>query len=306
MIPQISLEQWAAFKAVVDEGSFARAAEVLNKSQSSISYALTRLEERLPEPIMVKQGRRAELTDMGRVLYRHASALLQQALDLDVTARALASGWEAEVVLAMDAIVPRAPVFCALHHFSSQHPETTRVKLLETTLSGTDEALLFRQADVVISSHVPPGFLGQPYSDVTIYAVAAPEHPLFSLPAPISEQELRQFRQIVIRDSGNKREQNIGWLSAEHRWTVSHFTTAIEALKVGLGFSFVPYPHIQRELENDELRIIPLAAGSEFKVNLNLVLSAQSSAGPAAKAIVEALLTDPARQSCNQSWCTDS
>lgn len=35
-IPRVTLEQWAVLQAVVDEGSFAQAAEALNKSQSSI------------------------------------------------------------------------------------------------------------------------------------------------------------------------------------------------------------------------------------------------------------------------------
>ena len=59
MIPKISLEQWAAFKAVVDEGSFAKAAEALNKSQSAVSYAIAKLEEQLPTPVLTQQGRRA-------------------------------------------------------------------------------------------------------------------------------------------------------------------------------------------------------------------------------------------------------
>ena len=56
--PRISLEQWAAFKAVVDEGSFAKAAEVLNKSQSSVSYTISKMEELLPTPVLEQQGRR--------------------------------------------------------------------------------------------------------------------------------------------------------------------------------------------------------------------------------------------------------
>ena len=60
--PRISLEQWAAFKAVVDEGSFARAAEALNKSQSSVSYAIAKLNEQLPSPVLELYGRIAVLT----------------------------------------------------------------------------------------------------------------------------------------------------------------------------------------------------------------------------------------------------
>ena len=51
--PRISLDQWAAFKAVVDAGSFALAAEALNKSQSSVSYAIARLQEQLPRPVLL-------------------------------------------------------------------------------------------------------------------------------------------------------------------------------------------------------------------------------------------------------------
>ena len=46
--PRISLEQWLAFKTVVDCGSYALAAEALNKSQSSVSYAVSRLNDQLP------------------------------------------------------------------------------------------------------------------------------------------------------------------------------------------------------------------------------------------------------------------
>jgi len=42
-----TLAQWRALQAVVDEGSFARASLALNRSQSSVSYAVSRLEESL-------------------------------------------------------------------------------------------------------------------------------------------------------------------------------------------------------------------------------------------------------------------
>lgn len=61
-VPRISLEQWAAFKAVVDEGSYAKAAEMLNKSQSAISYAISRLNDLLPSPALVLEGRKAVLS----------------------------------------------------------------------------------------------------------------------------------------------------------------------------------------------------------------------------------------------------
>lgn len=289
MLPKISLEQWAAFKAVVDEGSFARAAEALNKSQSTISYAVAKLEERLPAPVLHIQGRKAELTELGKVMYRHASQLLEQAFRLDEIAEYHASGWEAEVAIACDGIAPVEELFCSLQHFSLQSPQT-RIRLLETTLSGTDEALLTREADIAISGYVPPGFTAVPYRNVTKQAFVSPVHPLAQHDGAVTEAELRRHRQIVIRDSGKKRQQDVGWLGAEQRWTVSHFSTAIESVKAGLGFGFIPREKVRHELARGELVQVALEPGFEREIPLFLIIANQADAGPATKAVAKALL----------------
>lgn len=289
MIPKITLEQWAAFKAVVDEGSFARAAEQLNKSQSTVSYSLSKMEARLPSAVFVQSGRKAELTEFGKVMYRHASHLLSQALQIDQTANYLASGWEAEVIIAVDAIVSMEGIFCALQRFSLASP-LTRIRVLETTLSGTEEVLLRREADLVILARVPPGFLADDFGFVTKVPVASRNHALAQIVEPISEDLLKQQRQIVIRDSGTKRTQDSGWLAAEQRWTVSHFATSIAAIKAGLGFGFIPREKIQSELASGELKALTLSAGGQQTIPLYIVTTAQSHAGMATKTVRDYLL----------------
>ncbi len=291
MIPKVSLEQWATFKAVVDEGSFARAAEVLNKSQSTVSYSVAKMESRLPAALFEQNGRKAELSTFGQAMYRHASSLLTQALQVDQFAAYLASGWEPEVVLAVDGIAPMARVFCSLQAFSQRSPHT-RIRVLETTLSGTEEALLRREADVVITARVPPGFIGHNYGVINKIAVASPDHPMAKCEAPLNESVLRQHRQIVIRDSGTKREQNSGWLGSEQRWTVSHFSTSIEAVKSGLGFAFIPQELIAEELQQGSLVTLDLDFGGAQQIPLYVVASAQSDAGLASKAVVKCLLAE--------------
>jgi len=41
---KVTLEQWRALLAVIDAGGYAKAAELLNKSQSAVSYAISQLE----------------------------------------------------------------------------------------------------------------------------------------------------------------------------------------------------------------------------------------------------------------------
>ena len=288
MLPKISLEQWATFKAVVDEGSFAKAAEALNKSQSTVSYTLAKLEERLPGPVLEVRGRKAEMTPLGEVLYRHAGNLLQQAILLDDMADYLARGWEAEVTIAVDALVPIEYVLEGVQTYSANNP-LTRIRLLETTLSGTDEALLFREADIVLTPNVPPGFLGRKYCTADFVVVASPAHPLAEKDE-VTENDLCQHRQIVIRDSGRKRQQDVGWLRSEQRWTVTYLSTSIESIKRGLGFGFLPKDRIQRELSDGTLAILPVVPAFSRVASVSLVLADQSGAGPATKALSDALL----------------
>ena len=287
---KITLEQWQTFKTVVDEGSFAKAADVLNKSQSSVSYIIAKLQEQLPVAVLQQQGRKAALTEAGKVLYRQANHLLQQASELEKSAQYLAKGWEAEVTIAADALVPIDLLLCGLQSFSKTSP-ITRIKLLETTLSGTDEALFTKQADIALTPRVPPGFIGRPLREVRMIPVASLDHPLSRQTEDVSEQDLRRHRQLVVRDSGIKRNQDAGWLAADQRWTVTYLSTSIEAIKAGLGFGFIPEHRIGNELKTQQLKKLTLSNGGERIIPLYLVLASPDNAGPAVKAVAEELST---------------
>ncbi|CCJ97022.1 Transcriptional regulator, LysR family [Cronobacter malonaticus 507] len=71
-----TLEQWALLNKVVEEGSFARAAESTHRSQSSVSYNLALLQERLGVALLETQGRRAVLTPAGELLLAQVRPLL--------------------------------------------------------------------------------------------------------------------------------------------------------------------------------------------------------------------------------------
>ena len=62
-LPRISLDQWLVFQAVFDEGSFAKAAEKLHRSQSTISYSINKLQELLGLQLFEIHGRKAIITE---------------------------------------------------------------------------------------------------------------------------------------------------------------------------------------------------------------------------------------------------
>src|SRR5690606_11165279 len=199
MKPKITLEQWRALQAVVEHGGYAQAAEALHKSQSAITYAIQKLENLLGVEVLRLQGRKAVLTEAGAVLLRRAEALLAEAGQVEDAAALLAQGWEPEIRLAVESIFPRHLLLGALAELSSEIP-TTRIEVFEHTLSGTEDALLTRSVDLAVARHVPPGFVGDALLRMPFTAVASPAHPLHQLGRPLGLQDLRQHRQLVVRD----------------------------------------------------------------------------------------------------------
>jgi DNA-binding transcriptional LysR family regulator len=75
----ISLRQLEYFVTVVDEGSFTRAADVLNVSQPGLSHQILALERQLGGPLLERLPRKVRLTPAGRTVLPHARASLAHA-----------------------------------------------------------------------------------------------------------------------------------------------------------------------------------------------------------------------------------
>jgi len=296
---RITLEQWQALQAVVDQGSYARAAEALHKSQSAVTYAVQKVESLLGVTAFEIRGRKAELTEAGQVLYRRARTLIEEAAALERSAAGMTADWKPEMRLAVEVIFPTWLLLQCLATFAKERPET-RIELYESVLGGTDEALLQGNVDIAIGSHVPPGFLGDPLMRLRFIAVAHPDHPLHRLGRELTHRDLARHRQLVIRDSGTQRTRAGGWLGAEQRWTVSNKATSIRAATLGLGFAWYPEDNIRVELAIGVLKPLPLKEGAEKWAELYLVFAERDHAARdtlrIAAIIREAVASECARQ----------
>lgn len=279
MSPYITLEQWRVLIGVVDEGGYAQAAEKLNKSQSAVTYAVQKIENLLNVKAFEIQGRKSVLTPTGQMLYRQALALVNEANELERAAHKLSAGWEATITLAVEILFSTPKLLACLDRFSQESPGT-RVELIESVLGGTADALLNGQVDLAISPQVPSGFLGDVLTRVRLLAVAHVDHPLHQLSHALTYRDLRNFRHIVVRDSGSKRDQRAVTVEVDQRWTVSQIATSIEAVSNGYGFAWLPETHIRKEIEKGLLKPLPLQEGSVREVPLYLIVTRSDFAGP--------------------------
>lgn len=285
-IPRTTLEQWKILATIVHAGSFSQAAEVLAKSQSSISYAMARLQEQVGVELLTLTGRRAELTPHGRTLLAAAGDLLREAERLEQLATYLDQGWEAEVRVVVDVAFPTQALLRALAAFVAFAPDT-RVQLREVVLSGAEEALNARSADLVIGTHVPPGFLGNVLTDVNFIAVAHPQHRLHHLKRQPEADDLAREVHVVVRDSGSVAPRDDGWLGARQRWTVGSMATSRAVVNDGLGFAWLPEHVIAADLLEGRLKRLDLAEGQIRRVTLYSILGQDGVPGPATKRLAE-------------------
>lgn len=278
---QVTLDQWRALLAIVDEGGYAAAAEALGKSQSAVSYAINKLEDSLGVRVFTLAGRKAALTPAGEMLYRRAHALVEEASALEKSAAYLSARCEAEITVAVEVIFPQWLLLEALDELGRMFPDT-RVEIYETVLTGTVDAVLNKKVELAITSLVPPGFMGTELLRSHFLLVAAPHHPLHQLArdGEVTVEELKQYRQLVVRDSGSERKASKGWLGAEKRWTFSHMSTSIAACTKGYGFAWYPSEKIQQELESGRLQPLSLAGNRERYGDLHLVLTEGDYSGP--------------------------
>jgi DNA-binding transcriptional LysR family regulator len=294
---RIGIEQWTALVSVVESGSYAKAAERLHKSQSTLTYAIQKVERLLGVKLFEIQGRKAVLTPTGQLLYRRGKTLVDDAERLERAAGELAKGWETEVRLAVDILFPTWLLAQCIGAFSAERPET-RIELYETVLSGTDDLLLGRSVDFVITSSIQQGFIGDVLMPVRTVCVAAPSHPLHHLGRPATLEDLRRHRHVVIRDSGIQRARSAGWLN-EQRWTVSHKATSIHALSLGYGYAWMCDEAIRGELERGALVPVPLREGAERTGSLYLVFADRDAAGPGALRLAE-IIRDKVASECKR------
>src|SRR5258707_336616 len=83
----ISLRQLEYFVTVIDEGSFTRAAELLQVSQPGLSHQIQALERELGGPLLERLPRKVRLTPAGRTALPHAQASLAHAQRASSAAR---------------------------------------------------------------------------------------------------------------------------------------------------------------------------------------------------------------------------
>ena len=244
-------------RLIASSGSFAAAARILGKVPSAVTYSIRQLEEQLDVLLFDRRSRQARLTEAGAALVRESERLLNELESVAQRIRRVATGWEAELTIAVDSIVTEAAILHLVSDFLAQQPPT-RVRLLRETLSGTWESLLTGRADLAIGVVDQPGpaagIESAPLGEVAFLFVVAPGHPLARAKGPITDDLLRPHRVIALADSARQlTPMTVGLLPGQDVLTLPSMALKIDAQLRGLGCGYLPEPLIRDALAQGRL-----------------------------------------------------
>jgi DNA-binding transcriptional LysR family regulator len=243
---KISLDGLQVLDAIDRRGSFAGAATELHRVPSTISYTVAKLEQDLGVALFERAGPRISLTAAGAELLKEGRYLLKAAQDLEHRVRRVASGWETQIALGLESLLPPSVLADDIRDFY-RIADRTRLRISQDALSGTWEALLDRRVDLVIAAAgAGPsggGYVAERLGTVPFVFVVAPGHPLAKAKNPLDKSALRAHRAVAVADSALRLlPRTVGLLLGQDTLTVPDIFSKYAFQIDGFGFGYLPEP----------------------------------------------------------------
>jgi len=290
----ITIEALEILDAIDRRGSFAKAAEELNKATSALSYGVQKLEEQLDITVFQRQGRRSVLTPAGRLILDEGRKIINSTTILAEKAKEVATGWEPRLRIAVESTLNYPLFFRVLAAFMNNH-ESLEVDVCESVLSGGWDALEQDRVDLIVGSPGPvplqKGYRAISIGQSDMVPVMAAHHPLARLAnnAEGLKDALPNIRRVVTHDTATVNiARSTGLSMGKQILYVQTVDQKIEALLAGLGIGNLPRQRIQNFL--DSKKLIELDVGTS---NLeNFIAWKISNKGKALHAIVQRLASE--------------
>jgi len=243
---KINLDVLHTIDMIDRHGSFSAAAKELFRVPSTISYTIAKLEDELGVQLFERSGPKVVLTAAGQELLKEGRYLLKAASDLESRVRRVASGWETEFSIGMDAMFSPIALEDDIRAFY-QVADQTRLRFVREVLSGTWEALIDRRVDMLIGAPGDGpsggGYATQEIGKVRFVFAVAPTHPLAGIDRRLTKADLQQYRSIAIADSARHTPaRTVGLHFGQDTLTVPDQNSKYRFQLSGLGFGFLPEP----------------------------------------------------------------
>ena len=259
-------DQAEIFLTVLEEESIAAAARRLGRSRTTLSTALSALEDELGSELFVRSGNDSLPTDLAWAIQPDCLRLLQAYRRIQARCDLERQGVEIELRLARDDSLPEGFWRETLRQLKSQFPLTgisvylappqELPDLVENRAVDLALGLASQQADYEQLDYQELGQLG-------VLTVAAASHPLCKL-GLVTAEDLQSETQVTLAYMED--EQLVPAISGSANYlALTQYELIRDAVLEGSGWARLPRPLVAEALNQDQLQVLPTADASQWQ-----------------------------------------
>ena len=278
----VNSKQLELFVKIAELGSLSKAAIILHRAQPILSRELRELEASLDTTLFHRTGRGVALTETGERLLPRAKRILDELAEAEAEARSLGPAQLTRATIAMPTTLGRTLLRPLVKEIYRSYPQI-QLHMMEATSGPILEWVMARRIDIaILYDTVPmPRIATEPLCEESMYLVAPANAP--KLPPTVPVSELTRYPLILPgRSEGLRILMEVIAAQAGIRLTMKVEADAFNSIRLlvedGHGYSVLPYPAVQLEVERGVFQISRL----EPKVTRRLVLATCPARVPAA------------------------
>lgn len=259
----LELRHLRTVRAIHEQGGLARAAEVLNITQSALSHQVKALEEQAGVDLFVRRAKPMRLSPAGMRLLRLAEQVLPLVAATEAEFKGVEAGRIGRLHIAMECHACFDWLLPVLDIFRRTWPEVD-LDIRQRLAFGALPALARQEVDLVISSDPEEmaGIAYQPLFDYSPTLVVPADHPLvakgYADPADLAGETLITYPMDRARlDVFSQFLTPAGIEPAQQR-TVELTAVSLMLVASGRGVAVMPDWVLRRESANAEIAMLPL------------------------------------------------
>lgn len=258
----MELRDLKAFMAVVEHGSFTKAASESFVSQPSLSKSIKKLEETLRVELLNRSTRHVELTDAGSIVYKQGQKIMGSVMELHILLDDLLNIQTGAIKLGIPPLIGTLFFPDIARNFHMLYPKV-RLELVErgAKMIGT----LVENGEVDIGIVVLPTderkFSVQPFVEDQFFVFINDSHPL-ALKKFIQLEDLKNETFIIFTEEFTLHDYvintcNTAGFTPIIGYKSSQWDLIVELVSSNLGITLLPYS-IAAKQTNNNVKIIPL------------------------------------------------
>jgi LysR family transcriptional regulator for metE and metH len=286
-------------RAIHEQGGLARAAEVLNITQSALSHQVKALEEQAGVDLFVRRAKPMRLSPAGMRLLRLAEQVLPMVQATEAEFKGVEAGRIGRLHIAMECHACFDWLLPVLDIFRRAWPEVD-LDIRQRLAFGALPALARQEVDLVISSDPEEmaGVTYQPLFDYSPTLVVPADHPLvekgFADPPDLAGETLITYPMDRARLDVFSQFLTPAGVEPARQRTVELTAVSLMLVASGRGVAVMPDWVLRRESANAEIAMLPLTRGGIIR-RLYAAVRSEDLAQPYMAHVLRLSRTEPLR-----------